>query len=55
MKTFKEWLQIKEMAGTGVVMGNTCIKPDVGSDAQIWGDPVASCKSMKKKYKKTKE
>ena len=53
-KTFKEWVDIKEMAGTGVVMGNTCKTPNVGPDAQVWGDPAASCRKMKKS-KKTKK
>ena len=56
--TFNEWLKkkITEMVGTGVVMGNTCKTPDVGPDAQVWGDPAGSCRSMKhhKKHKKRK-
>jgi hypothetical protein len=55
MIKFTEWLQKKlnEVgAATGVVMGNPCKKPDVGPDAQIEGDPVASCKAMKKKQQK---
>lgn len=41
IKTFKQWIQLKEMAGTSVVMGNKCVT-DVGPDAQILGDPCAS-------------
>jgi hypothetical protein len=56
MKTFKEWLTYREMAGTGVVMGNSCKTPNVGPDAQVWGAPAASCQSMKKhKHKKAKK
>jgi hypothetical protein len=46
---FKLLKKVQEMIGTGVVMGNTCKKPNVGPDANIWGDPVASCKKTKKK------
>lgn len=48
MKTFREWLKIKEMAGTSVVMGNKCVK-SAGPDAQIWGNPCGSAKKMKSK------
>lgn len=55
--TFNEWLKkkIAEMVGTGVVMGNSCKTPDVGPDAQVWGSPEGSCKSMYKLNKKPKK
>lgn len=39
VKKFSEWVRLREMAGTGVVMGQDGRKPDVGPDAQVWGAP----------------
>lgn len=44
--TFREWIKIKEMAGTGVVMGNKCVKD--GEDYQVQGDPCGSKKAETK-------
>lgn len=50
MKTFKEWLKLKEMAGTGAIVG--C--GDRGNpDFQIWG-AMSDLKCGKKVKKKKK-
>lgn len=43
MKTFKEWVKIREMAGVStIVTKKDCNNPDF----QVWG---AACKKKKKK------
>lgn len=48
--TFKEWLNLKEMVGTGAIYDPT-VKT---TDFNWWGDPKSMIKSKKKKKKRKK-
>ena len=45
MKTFKEWIKIKEMAGGGIIVGNPSKNDCRNSNFQVWG---AACQGKKK-------